>query len=89
MAIMKHIDAIRKAMALSIQNAEQWIKDGTLLVENGSTVHGSVLLDYAGEEIAKAYACWQVLIGAYPPDHPIVQPTKKKTLQSMIEKAKK
>ena len=80
---MKIIEAIGEVLKLSIENAEQWMKDGVCLIDNNSIAHGSVLLDFAGEEIAKAYVCWQVLIGAYPPDHPIVRANKKISFESL------
>ena len=50
---MKFEDALNKAMLQCILNAEQWIEDAKLLMKNGSLVHGSVLRDLAGEELAK------------------------------------
>lgn len=47
-----------KAAKLSLENAEQWIKDAKLLIKNSSFGHASALLRFASEEIAKAYICW-------------------------------
>lgn len=43
---------------MSLENAEQWVKDGKLLIENSSFGHASALLRFACEESAKAYVCW-------------------------------
>ncbi|MFW9887629.1 MAG: hypothetical protein ACFFER_05565 [Candidatus Thorarchaeota archaeon] len=83
---MKLLEAIKVAMTHSLDNAEQWLDDGITLIQKGSTVHGSVLLDFAGEELAKAYACWQVIIGAFPETHPIVKPNRKVSIPSLKKK---
>lgn len=82
-------DAIRKAMEESIRNAEQWLRDARLLMENGSFVHGSVLRDIGGEELAKAYACWKALVCAIPLNHPLVRANQYENLETRIEKLKK
>jgi len=43
---------------MSLENAEQWMKDGKLLIKNSSFGHASALLRFACEESAKAYVCW-------------------------------
>ena len=82
-------EAIEQVLVKSLANAEQWYRDGLLLIQNESQVHGCVLLDFAGEEIAKAYACWLVLIGAIPTNHPLVKPNKKVTIDSLMREMEK
>jgi len=50
----------------SLKNAEQWIKDARLLLENSSCAHGSAALRFAYEEIAKAFICWLVSERVFP-----------------------
>ena len=52
----------------SLENAEQWIRDAELLVENASYGHSYSLLVFADEEIAKAYVCWLVSEDMIPLD---------------------
>ena len=52
------ISLYTEATKMSLENAEQWIKDATLLLDNSSFGHASALLRFACEELAKAYLCW-------------------------------
>lgn len=52
------IDLYAKAMKMSLENAEQWIKDARLLMENSSFGHADALLRIADEELAKTHICW-------------------------------
>lgn len=47
-----------KAAKLSLENAEQWIKDAKLIMKHGSFGHASALIRFAVEESVKAYVCW-------------------------------
>jgi AbiV family abortive infection protein len=61
-----------EATKMSLESAEQWIKDATLLLDNSSFGHASALLRFACEEIAKAYLCWLSAEGIFPIDNKIV-----------------
>ncbi len=86
---MNEKDAYREAMHESLKNAEQWLADAQLLANHGSRPHSFVLRDLAGEEIAKAYACWQVLVGALPVNHPLVRPNVEETTETVMKKLEK
>jgi hypothetical protein len=83
---MDEYHAYQDAMLESLRNAQQWLEDARLIVNNGSIAHSFVLRDLAGEEIAKAYACWQVLVGAIPTNHPLVKPSKKETIETVSKR---
>jgi AbiV family abortive infection protein len=85
---MNEEDAYREAMKESIKNAEQCLKDARLLARHGSHTHSFVLRDLAGEEIAKAFACWQVLVGALPSNHPLVRPNIEENTETILERLK-
>jgi len=63
----------REGINLSLENAEQWIKDAKLLMDNSSYGHSYSLLVFADEEIAKAYICWLVAEDMIPSDSKFVQ----------------
>ncbi len=86
---MDEFQAYQDAMLESLRNAEQWLEDAQLLLENGSITHAYVLSDLAGEEVAKAYACWHVLVGAIPTNHPLVKPSKKETIETVSKRLDK
>lgn len=50
----------------SLKNAERWIVDAKLLIENSSFGHASALLRFAYEEIAKAFVCFYVSERLWP-----------------------
>jgi AbiV family abortive infection protein len=50
----------------SLKNADRWIKDAKLLIQNSSYGHASALLRFATEEAAKAIVCWYVSEGIWP-----------------------
>jgi AbiV family abortive infection protein len=79
-------EAMREVMKESIRNAEQWLKEARLIQDKGSLAHTCVLRDLAGEEIAKAYACWQVLAGALPTNHPLVRPGMRESTQDTLNR---
>jgi len=60
------INLYAKAMKMSLENAEQWIKDAKLLMKHGRFGHASALLRFALEETAKAYICWFTSEGIWP-----------------------
>ncbi len=86
---MKEEEVYREAMNESLKNAEQWLADARLLAQHDSRIHSFVLRDLAGEEIAKSYACWQVLVGALPVNHPLVRPNIEETTETVMKKLKK
>ena len=61
------------AMEASIQNAEQWLRDASVLLANGSFAHARALQNFAGEETVKALGCWLVAKGLLSSDHPDVK----------------
>jgi len=79
----------REGINLSLENAEEWIKDAKLLMDNSSHGHSYSLLVFADEEIAKAYICWLVAEDMIPADSKFVQDifskhrTKHETLVSI------
>ena len=62
-----------QATRLSLKNAEQWIKDAKLLIENSSFGHASALLRFACEEIAKSYVCWFTSEKIWPAENKVVR----------------
>ena len=62
-----------QATEKSLQNAEQWIEDAKILINNSSFGHASALLRYACEELSKAFVCWAVSEKIYPIEHRIIQ----------------
>jgi len=62
-----------EATKLSLDNAEQWIKDAKLLIENSSFGHASALLRFSCEETAKAYVCWLTSEKILPIDNTLVK----------------
>lgn len=62
-----------QATKLSLENAEQWIKDAKLLIKNSSFGHASALLRFACEEIAKARVCWLTSEKIIPRENKIIQ----------------
>lgn len=62
-----------KATKMSLENAEQWIKDAKLLIENSSYGHANALLRFACEEIAKAYVCWLTSEKILPIDNKVAK----------------
>lgn len=50
----------------SLENAERWINDAKLLIDNSSFGHANALLRYACEELSKAFACWAISERIYP-----------------------
>lgn len=67
-----------KATKMSLENAEQWIKDAELLIENLSFGHASALLRFACEELAKAYICWLSSERIFPIENKVVRDAFKK-----------
>ena len=58
-----------KAAKSSLENAEQWLKDARLLLEDGSFGHANALLRFAVEEGAKALVCWYASEEMLPVEH--------------------
>jgi len=67
-----------QATKLSLENAEQWIKDAKLLIKNSSFGHASALLRFAVEETAKAYVCWLTSERLFPIENKVVRDVFKK-----------
>jgi len=67
------ISLYAQATKLSLENAEQWIKDAKLLIKNSSFGHASALLRFACEETAKAYVCWLTSEKILPIDNTVVE----------------
>jgi len=57
----------------SLKNAERWIIDAKLLIEDRSFGHASALARFAAEEIAKAILCWYVSEEIWPEDNIITE----------------
>ena len=66
-------ELFKKAAESSLENAEQWISDASLLIEAGNHEHAFSLLAFADEEIAKAYVCWLVSEDMIPEDSKYVR----------------
>ena len=62
-------------MKLCLENAEQWMNDAKLLMDNSSYGHSYTLLVFADEEIAKAYICWLVAEDMIPVNSKFVHDT--------------
>ena len=62
-----------QATKSSLENAEQWIRDAKLLIENSSFGHASALLRFACEEFAKTYVCWLTSEEMLPIDNEVVE----------------
>lgn len=62
-----------EATKKSLENAEQWMKDATLLLDNSSFGHASALLRFACEELAKAYLCWLSSERIFPIENKVVR----------------
>ncbi|UCF58543.1 MAG: AbiV family abortive infection protein [Candidatus Bathyarchaeota archaeon] len=62
-----------KATKMSLENAEQWIKDATFLLGNSSFGHASALLRFAWEELAKAFLCWLSAEEIFPIENKVVR----------------
>ncbi|TET24321.1 MAG: AbiV family abortive infection protein [Candidatus Bathyarchaeum sp.] len=62
-----------EATKKSLENAEQWIKDAKLLLDNSSFGHASALLRFACEELAKAYLCWLSSERIFPIENKVVR----------------
>jgi AbiV family abortive infection protein len=58
----------RKLTRLSLENAEQWLKDAKLLINKGSYGHANAALRFSAEESVKALVCWQVQEKIMPKD---------------------
>jgi len=71
--LSKKISLFSRATELSLKNAEQWIKDAKLLIENLSFGHASALLRFSCEEIAKAYVCWFTSEKMWPIENKVVR----------------
>jgi len=54
----RNVALFARAKELSFENAEQWIEDAKLLIENKSYGHARALLSFAHEEIAKGVVSW-------------------------------
>ena len=67
------LDLYAKATISSLENAEQWMKDAKLLMENSSFGHANALLRFACEETAKAYVCWLTSERMLPIDNEVVE----------------
>jgi len=65
----------REGVKLCLENAEQWMNDAKLLMDNSSYGHSYSLLVFADEEIAKAYICWLVAEDMIPVNSKFVQDT--------------
>jgi len=63
---------------MSLENAEQWIKDAKSLIENSSFGHASALLRFGCEELAKAYLCWVSSERIFPIENKVVRDAFKK-----------
>lgn len=70
---MDKLDLYAKATISSLENAEQWMKDDKLLIENSSFGHANALLRFAYEETAKAYVCWLTSERILPIDNEVVE----------------
>ena len=70
---MTKTDLYVKATKMSLENAEQWIKDAKLLIKNSSFGHASALLRFALEELAKAYVCWISSERIFPMDNKVIK----------------
>ena len=62
-----------QATEKSLENAEQWIEDAKLLIDNSSFGHASALLRFACEELSKAFVCWAVSEKLYPTESTIIR----------------
>lgn len=69
----KKTELYAKATKMSLENAEQWIKDAKLLINNSSFGHASALLRFACEEIAKAHICWLTSEKIFPLNNVLVE----------------
>jgi len=54
----KDVQLLKEVSKLSFENAEQWIRDAKLLIEDKSHAHARALLSFACEEIVKGFVCW-------------------------------
>ena len=61
-----------EATKLSLENAEQWIKDAKLLLKHGSFGHASALIRLAVEEAVKAFVCWFTSEKIFPIENKLV-----------------
>ena len=57
----------------SLENAQLWIKDAELLMDNRSFGHAYSLIVIADEEISKAHVCWLVAEDMIPYDSKLVK----------------
>lgn len=62
-----------KAAKLSLENAEQWLKDAKLLLEHGSFGHADALIRLAVEEAVKALVCWLTSERIWPIENKVVR----------------
>jgi len=67
------ISLYAEATKLSLENAEQWIKDAKLLIANSSYGHANALVRFGCEEIAKTYVCWLTSEKILPIDNTVVE----------------
>lgn len=67
------ISLLTRATELSLENAEQWIRDAKLLIGNSSFGHASTLLRFSCEEIAKAFVCWFTSEKIWPLENKVVR----------------
>lgn len=58
---MNKILKYEQAMKLSLENAERFIEDAKILIQNSSFGHALALSIFGDEEIAKSYVCWFVV----------------------------
>lgn len=71
--MFKKLGLYTQATKLSLENAEQWIKDAKLLINSSSFGHASALLRFACEETAKAYICWLTSRKIIPLENKIIK----------------
>jgi len=73
MSTIKRLKLYAEVTEASLKNAERWIMDATLLMDNRSFGHASALTRFAAEEIAKAIMCWYVSEEIWPEDNIITK----------------